>query len=61
MTNKENHGIGMATAIAYAVPLRKILPSSPGGILVSEWEEIGAINGDGISYSSSRDLILLCN
>ena len=61
MTNNANLGIGLATGMAYTAPLGTALPSYPGAELSSDWEEIGAISEDGISYSPSRDLTPLRN
>lgn len=47
----------MATGMSYVVPLGTYFQFYLGGTLDSNREEIGAINADSISYSSSRDLL----
>lgn len=58
-TNKVNLGIGNASGMAFHAPANTAAPAYPGEALSSDWEEIGAISEDGISYglNYSKDAI----
>lgn len=59
-TNKVNLGIGNASGMAFHAPANTAAPAYPGASLAgTDWEEIGAISEDGISYglNYSKDAI----
>lgn len=45
-----NLGIGNASGMAFHAPAGTALPTYPGETLAADWEEIGAVSEDGISY-----------
>lgn len=55
MTNKVNLGIGLATGMFYTAPAGTALPTYPGETLAADWEEAGAINADGITWTPNKD------
>lgn len=57
-----NLGIGNASGMAFHAPAGTALPAYPGADLTStDWEEIGAIAEDGISYGMNHSLDAIRN
>lgn len=54
-TNKVNLGIGLATGMFYTAPAGTSLPTYPSETLAADWEEAGAINADGITWTPNKD------
>lgn len=55
-SNKVNLGIGFVTGMFYIAPAGTALPAYPGDTTgLASWEEAGAINADGITWSSGKD------
>lgn len=54
-SNKVNLGIGLATGMFYTAPAGTALPSYPSDSLGADWEEVGAVTADGITWSTGKD------
>ena len=54
-TNKTNLGVGLATGMAYRAPENTALPSSPMETLAADWELIGAVGEDGLTWALGKD------
>lgn len=54
-TNKTNMGVGLATGMAYRAPENTALPTSPMETLAADWELIGAVGEDGLTWALGKD------
>ena len=54
-SNKVNLGIGLATGMFYMAPAGTALPTYPSESLGADWEEVGAVTADGITWSTGKD------
>ena len=54
-SNKVNLGIGLATGMFYTAPAGTALPTYPSDSLGADWEEVGAVTADGITWSTGKD------
>lgn len=54
-TNKTNMGVGLATGMAYRAPENTALPSSPMETLAADWNLIGAVGEDGLTWALGKD------
>lgn len=54
-TNNVNLGIGLATGMFYTAPAGTALPTSPMDTLAADWQEVGAVTADGITWSTGKD------
>lgn len=60
-TNKTNMGVGRATGMAYRAPEGTALPATPSETLAADWEEIGGVSEDGITWGTGKDATPLKN
>lgn len=60
-TNKTNLGVGRATGMAFRAPENTALPTTPSETLSADWEEIGAVSEDGITWGTGKDATPLKN
>ena len=60
-TNKTNMGVGRATGMAYRAPAGTALPTTPAATLSADWEEIGAVSEDGLTWKTGKDSTSLKN
>lgn len=60
-SNKVNLGIGLATGMFYTAPAGTTLPTYPSESLGADWEEVGAVTADGITWSTGKDSDALRN
>ena len=60
-TNKTNMGVGRATGMAYRAPEGTALPATPAEALAADWEEIGGVGEDGITWGTGKDATPLKN
>ena len=54
-SNKVNLGIGLATGMFYTAPAGTALPTYPSDSLGADWDEVGAVTADGITWSTGKD------
>ena len=54
-SNKTNMGVGLATGMAYRAPENTALPSTPMETLAADWELIGAVGEDGLTWALGKD------
>lgn len=60
-TNKTNMGVGLATGMAYRAPENTALPSTPSATLSADWELIGDVSEDGLTWGVGKDSTPLKN
>lgn len=53
-SNKANMGVGLATGMAYRAPENTALPN-PGDTLSADWELIGDVSEDGLTWTVGKD------
>ena len=54
-SNKVNLGIGDASGMFYTAPAGTALPTNGSEALGADWEEVGAVTADGITWSTGKD------
>lgn len=54
-TNNTNMGVGLATGMAYRAPENTALPTTPMDTLAADWELIGAVGEDGLTWALGKD------
>lgn len=54
-SNKVNLGIGDASGMFYTAPAGTALPTNGSEALSADWEEVGAVTADGITWSTGKD------
>lgn len=54
-SNKVNLGIGNASGMFFTAPAGTALPTNGTEALSADWEEVGAVTADGITWSTGKD------
>lgn len=60
-TNEVNLGVGAATGMFFHAPANTALPTSPSAQLGTDWDEVGYISEDGITWATGIDRDVLRN
>lgn len=54
-SNKANMGVGLSTGMAYRAPENTALPSTPSEALAADWQLIGDVSEDGLTWTVGKD------
>ena len=60
-SNNVNLGVGLSTGMAYRAPEGTALPTSPMETLAADWELIGDVSEDGLTWGTGKDATPLKN